>query len=257
MGVTIAVAGKGGTGKTTFSAMVIRCLVERELVPLLAVDADPNVNLGEALGIEADRSIGRLQAETLKQIHDLPAGVPLGRHLEYELHQAIAEGEGVDLLVMGHGEGPGCYCAVNHILRRYLETLRSAYRCTVLDNEAGMEHLSRRVSSGIDFLLVVGDANPVALRAAGRIARMSDDLELKIRRRALVLNGLRGDLTDLAEKEAVASGLEVVGRIPFDPMVLETNQAGRPIGDLPSESPALQEVSRVLDKLLKTKEERA
>ena len=202
MGRTFAVAGKGGTGKTTVSALIIRSLIERKFVPLLAVDADPNSNLGEALGLPVARSIGELQAETLKQIHDLPSGVPLSRHLEYELHQAIVEGEGVDLLVMGHGEGPGCYCAVNHILRNYLESLRSSYRFTILDNEAGLEHLSRRVSHGIDALLITSDANPIALRAAGRIARMADALELDIKDRYLILNNVRNGLSPRAEEEA-------------------------------------------------------
>jgi len=248
--MTIAVAGKGGIGKTTVSALMIRSLIERGLSPLLAVDADPNSNLGEVVGVEADRSIGQLQSETLKQIHDLPAGVPLGRHLEYELHQAIAEGEGLDLLVMGHGEGPGCYCAVNHILRKYLETLRSSYRVTVLDNEAGMEHLSRRVSSGIDVLLVVSEPSPIALRAAGRIHRMADDLELKIRRRGLVLNGLTNGLSPQAEEEVERTGLEVFGRVPFDSAIEKLSLSGRPIDDLPADSPALHEVSRVLEEIL-------
>ena len=254
MSLTIAVAGKGGTGKTTLSALMIRSLRERGSTPILAVDADPNANLGEALDLTADLSIGRLQSETLKQIHDLPAGVPLSRHLEYELHQAIVEGEGVDLLVMGHGEGPGCYCAVNHILRRYLETLRSSYRCTILDNEAGMEHLSRRVSHGIDLLLVVSDASPTALRAAGRITRMADDLELEIGRRALVLTNLRGDLTDRATAEMDETGLEVVGHIPFDEEIAQLNLSGRPINDLPPEAVSLTHVSAMLDRLLQKEE---
>jgi CO dehydrogenase maturation factor len=252
MNLTIAVAGKGGIGKTTVSALLIRALIDRGLAPLLAVDADPNSNLGEAVGVEADRSIGELQSETLKQIHDLPAGVPLGRHLEYELHQAIAEGESLDLLVMGHGEGPGCYCAVNHILRKYLETLRSSYRATVLDNEAGMEHLSRRVSSGIDILLVVSDPSPIALRSAGRIHRMADDLELKIGRRALILNGLADGLSSRAEEELEKTGLKVLARVPFDPAIEALSEDGRPIVELPEDSPALQEVSRVLDEILDT-----
>jgi len=254
MSLTIAVAGKGGTGKTTLSSLMIRSLRERGLTPLLAVAADPNANLGEALGLAADLSIGQLQSETLKQIHDLPAGVPLSRHLEYELHQAVVEGEGVDLLVMGHGEGPGCYCAVNHILRRYLESLRSSYRCTVLDNEAGMEHLSRRVSHGIDLLLVVSDASPNALRAAGRIARMADDLELEIGRRSLVLTNVRGELTDRAQSEMAETGLEVVGRIPFDEVIAELNLSGRPIGDLPAGAVSLTKVSDMLDRLLQKEE---
>jgi CO dehydrogenase maturation factor len=254
MSVTLAVAGKGGTGKTTLSALMIRALQERGMTPILAVDADPNANLGEALGLTADLSIGRLQAETLKQIHSLPAGVPLSRHLEYELHQAIVEGEGIDLLVMGHGEGPGCYCAVNHILRRYIESLRSSYRCTILDNEAGMEHLSRRVSHGIDLLLVVSDASPTALRSAGRIAGIADDLELEIGRRCLVLTNLRDDLSDLAAAEVDRTGLELVARIPFDEEMYELTLAGRPIAELPPEAVSLTKVSEMLDTLLQKEE---
>lgn len=256
MSMTIAVAGKGGSGKTTVCGLLIRTLVERGLTPLLAVDADPNANLGDALGLATDTSIGRLQAETLAKINDLPAGVPLSRHLEYELHQAITEGEGFDLLAMGHGEGPGCYCAVNHILRRYLETLRSSYRCTVLDNEAGMEHLSRRVSHGIDVLLVVSDGNPVALRAASRITNMADDLELHIGRRFLVLNNLRGELTRRARDEVDQINLDVIGRIPFDEQLIEMNLSGRPISVLPSEAPSLKRVSELLDALLEKEEDR-
>jgi len=254
MSLTIAVAGKGGTGKTTVSALMVRALLARGVAPILAVDADPNANLGDALGLATDTSIGRLQAETLTQIHDLPAGVPLGRHLEYELHQAIAEGEGVDLLTMGHGEGPGCYCAVNHILRRYLETLRSAYPCTVLDNEAGLEHLSRRVSSGIDVLVVVSDPSPVALRAATRIARMADDLELKIARRFLLLNRIERDLSGAASEEIERTGLEVIGSIPFDAAVAEAARTGRPIDAVDAGTAAWARIDAVLDTLM-TKEE--
>jgi len=254
MSLTIAVAGKGGTGKTTLCALLIRALRARGMTPILAVDADPNANLGEALGLATDRTIGQLQAETLRQIHSLPAGVPLGRHLEYELHQAIVEGEGIDLLVMGHGEGPGCYCAVNHILRRYIEILRSSYRCTILDNEAGMEHLSRRVSHGIDLLVVVSNASPTALRSAGRIARMADDLELEIGRRCLVLTNLRGELSDLAAAEAEQTGLEIAARIPFDEEIAALGVADRPIMELPPEAVSLSVVSDMLETLFEKEE---
>jgi CO dehydrogenase maturation factor len=252
--LTIAVAGKGGTGKTTLSALLIRALCDRGLTPLLAVDADPNANLGELLGIDAERSIGELQAETLRQIHSLPGGVPLSRHLEYELHQAIAEGRGVDLLAMGHGEGPGCYCAVNHILRRYIESLRSSYRCTILDNEAGMEHLSRRVSNGIDLLLVVSDASPIALRSAGRIAGIADDLDLDIDRRFLVLTNLRGELSDRAREETERIDLELLGTVPFDEQVYQLALDGRPIGELPPEAASLVQVTEMLGRLLQKEE---
>jgi CO dehydrogenase maturation factor len=251
---TIAVAGKGGTGKTTVSALLVRALIARGVRPILAVDADPNSNLGDALGLETGTSIGRLQAETLTKIRELPAGVPLGRYLEYELHQAIAEGEGVDLLTMGHGEGPGCYCAVNHILRRYLETLRSSYPCTVVDNEAGLEHLSRRVSSGIDVLLVVSDPSPIALRAATRIAALADDLQLAIARRFLLLNRVDGDLSSDAVAEVARTRLEMIGAIPFDGAVADAALVGRSIDAVPTASPSRRRIEEALDRLW-TKEE--
>jgi len=210
MGTTIAIAGKGGVGKTTVSGLMIEALRRRTGGPILAIDADPNATLAETLGVRVETTIGELQAATLAQIRELPGGVPLGRHIEYELHRAIVEGDGVDLITMGRGEGPGCYCAVNSILRRCLETLASGYRFTILDNEAGLEHLSRRVSQGVDVLLVVSDGNPVAIRAAARIAELADQLGLGFVARGLVLNNLRVPLSERAEAEIAQSGLPLV-----------------------------------------------
>ena len=255
MPFTIAVAGKGGTGKTTVTCLVIQHLLADGQGPILAVDADPNANLGDVLGLEVETTVGGLQAETLRQIHNLPAGVPLDRHMEYELHQALVEGEGVDLLVMGRGEGDGCYCAVNHILKRYLESIRGNYTHVAMDNEAGMEHLSRHVTQGVDLLLIVSDANPVAVRAASRINALTNELDLKIKERYLVLNNLRGEVPERVQEEVNRSGLEVLGRIPHDEAIAALNLEGRPISELAAGSDALSVMESMLGKALR-KEER-
>jgi len=255
MAFKIAVAGKGGTGKTTISGLIVQLLRGAGEGPILAVDADPNANLGELLGLEAEVTVGALQAEALYRRHDLPPGVPLSRHLEYELHQALAEGEGVDLLVMGRGEGPGCYCAVNDILRGYVQSIQGSYRYLVLDNEAGMEHLSRRLTSDIDLLLVVSDANPIAVRAATRIRELVDELELQIGERYLILNNMQGELSELAREELARAGLPVLGEVPRDEFILKLCLERRPLSELPPGSPAREALEGLLWKALR-KEER-
>ena len=248
---TIAVAGKGGVGKTTVSGLVIEALRRTVQRPILAIDADPNATLAETLGFNVEITLGELQASTLAGIRDLPPGVPLGRHIEYELHRAMVEGDGVDLLTMGHGEGPGCYCAVNSVLRRCLETLASGYAFTVLDNEAGLEHLSRRVAQRVDALLIVSDGNPVALRAAARIERLTGLLGLRFASRGLILNNLRDGLSPRAEKELESIGLPVFAQIPHDPTIARFNAEDRPLRDLPEDNPALEGIRVLLERSMR------
>lgn len=254
MKTTIAVAGKGGTGKTTVAGLVIHAILRRGEGPILAVDADPNANLGDLLGLDVDMTVGGLQAETLKEIRNLPAGVPLARYMEYELHQAVVEGKGVDLLVMGRGEGPGCYCAVNDILRHYLDSIQQNYRYVILDNEAGMEHLSRHVTQGVDLLLIVSDANPVAIRAASRIDTLASELNLTIRERYLVLNNLRNEVPEPVQEEIDRSGLEVLGKIPHDEAIVTLNLEGWPISQLLPGAVASAAMESMLGKVLRKEE---
>ncbi|HID11122.1 MAG TPA: carbon monoxide dehydrogenase, partial [Candidatus Latescibacteria bacterium] len=139
----VAVSGKGGTGKTTIAALLVRKLMRMD-GPVLAVDADPNSNLGEQLGMEVGETIGDIREEVLEE--ELPPGMTKDRYLELRIQETLTEGEGVDLLTMGRPEGPGCYCYVNHLLRGFLDRLSKNYRHIVVDNEAGMEHLSRRTT---------------------------------------------------------------------------------------------------------------
>lgn len=248
---TIAVAGKGGTGKTTVAALIIDHL--RCSGPVLAVDADPNCNLGEALGMEVERTIGQLRDEVLERIADLPPGVPKDHILELGLHECLVEGEGVDLLTMGHGEGPKCYCMVNHVLRRVIQTLKRNYRYVVLDNEAGMEHLSRRTTQDVDLLLVVAEPTPVSLRSAARIAELADELKLRIGRKWLVLNDLRGN--GVAEVFPPAPDLPVLATLPYDPGVAELAASGRPLVGLPHDSPLRKGIEGILARVGVGKEE--
>lgn len=254
MPYVIAVAGKGGTGKTTIAAIIVQLLRERGEGPILAVDADPNTNFGEALGIPLERTIGELREETLEQMADLPPGVPRDRYLELGLHECLVEDEGVDLLAMGHGEGPKCYCMVNHVLRRTIGALRANYRYVVIDNEAGMEHLSRRTTQDVDALLIVAQPDPISIRSAGRIGKLAEALKLRVEKKLLVLNSLQGELPAASEQALATCGLPLLGKVPRDEGVLALALAGQPLEELPPTSPARLAVAGLLEKLFSGKE---
>jgi CO dehydrogenase maturation factor len=152
---TIAISGKGGTGKSTIAALIIRWLKDQELGPILAVDADPNVNLNDLLGIRIEETVGAIREEMKKSAHNLPGGMTKQEFLEYKIHASLRETRDFDLIAMGRPEGPGCYCYANNLLRDILKTLSNNYKRVVIDNEAGMEHLSRRTTQRIDNLLLV------------------------------------------------------------------------------------------------------
>lgn len=250
MPFTIAVAGKGGTGKTTVAALLIAPLLERKAGPVLAVDADPNANLNELLGLKVARTVGELREETLERIADLPAGLPKEQYLELGLQECLVEDEGLDLLVMGHSEGPKCYCMVNHILRKYIEVLRGNYRYVVIDNEAGMEHLSRRTTQDVDALLIVAKADPISIRSAKRISELAERLKLRVKERYLLMNDLTGELTPALEEELTRLELPLLGRIPHDEEVLQLALAAKPLSGLPPNSPARAALAQALTKLL-------
>lgn len=247
---TIAVAGKGGTGKTTLAGLIIRALEERELGSVLAIDADPNANLNQLLGFEVQGTIGQLEAEVLDGNSDIPPGMTKKRWMEYNLQQILVEGKNKDLLVMGRGEGPSCYCAVNNILREYLDNLSGNYDFVVMDNEAGMEHLSRRTTTGVDVLLVTSDDNPVAIKTARRISELTRDLGIRVDKSYLILNGISKELPRRTEQEIDKLDLEVLAEIPRDENILELCWEGEPFEQLDSDSPALRVVNRLLGEIL-------
>jgi len=243
---SIAVAGKGGTGKTTLSALIIRNFLKSNKRPILAVDADPNSNLNEALGVEIDRTLVSIVDKIMEKKEDIPAGVTKERLLEYHLQDALIESEGFDLLVMGHTEGPGCYCAANNLLKDFMEKLRENYPYLVMDNEAGMEHLSRRTTRDVDTLLIAANPTLVSLKSARRIYEMTQKLKLKIKKAYLVLIE---NQPDSKLEEEIDIGLPVLGNIPYDEEIKKCSIAGVSLGNLPRDSVAFQEVQKMIEKL--------
>lgn len=248
--ITIAVSGKGGIGKTTIAGLIIELLTKKYGGPTLAVDADANANLNTILGIEVEKTIGQLEQEVLKGINDIPAGMTKKAWIDYHLQQILVEGKGRDLLVMGRGEGPDCYCAINHILRGFLDSLSKNYQFVVIDNEAGMEHISRRTTYDVDVLLMISDGNPVAIQAAKRIDQLVDELEVQVKRRYLLLNNLRNSLPPKAKQEIEDSGLDLVGRVPHDEKLLDLCWKGESLDSLNSDSTAKTEVKKALKKII-------
>ena len=257
MSSTIAVAGKGGTGKTTLSALITTSLVKSGKTPILAVDADPNANLNEALGVTYDSTVVQTAEDVLQDHGNQPAGIARDRVIEYSLHDALVESQGFDLLVMGHGEGAGCYCHANDLLRGFLGKLTEGYAYVVLDNEAGMEHLSRRTARSMDVLLLVANPTVTSLRTVRRIHELVDKLKLNISDRYLVLSRLSPAMTGSGSGNGVAdelaaieeAGLRLLTEVPYDEKVYEHSVSASGILNLPDDSSALAAVRSMIGQL--------
>jgi len=246
MGYTIAITGKGGTGKTTLAALIIRIIKEKQLGSILAVDADPNSNLAEALGIEVKETIGSILDEISAQPEKIPSGMPKDRFIEYRLQTGIAEGDRVDLLAMGRPEGAGCYCYVNNILRNIVGKLIKDYDYIVIDNEAGLEHLSRRTTRSADLLLVISDATSVGLRSAKRINELAEELKIKIKKRFLIINRYN----DSIDKKVIQGlRLECAGNIPVDKNIAKASLNGNSLMELKNNSVSLTALRKIGKKL--------
>jgi CO dehydrogenase maturation factor len=207
--------------------------------------------LAEKLGVHAECTIGDLREDALKSKYDAPAGTPKQQTIEYGVQQSVAEGKGFDLLVMGRGEGPGCYCSVNNMLRTFLHGLSSGYKYVVIDNEAGIEHLSRRTNDRVDVMLVVADQTPAGLKSAQRIAEMVTSLGLVSGRTALVLNRVDGASNTVSEA-AAATGLDLLGCVPEDQQIRDFELRGEPLLNLPDDSPAVRAMNEMLDSVKET-----
>jgi CO dehydrogenase maturation factor len=245
MPITIAVAGKGGTGKTTVTALIIDHLAQLGIGDVLAVDADPSTNLNLALGMELDDTVGSEREALLDDIqtgrYDL--GLEKRQYFQLKIHEALVEADAFDLLAMGRPEGPGCYCAPNHILRESIDTIAGAYDFVVVDNEAGLEHISRRTTRDVDLLLAISDPTVRGLIAAQRVFELVDELGTRIGQAHLLINrvpldeaGEPGLAPGLAAK-VEELGLPLLGLLPQDPLVFDLDASGKPLVDLPQDSP--------------------
>ncbi|GAB6097687.1 carbon monoxide dehydrogenase accessory protein CooC [Desulfatiferula olefinivorans] len=250
MGKVIAVAGKGGTGKTTTACLVTRYLTKTDYKPILAVDADPNSNLGETMGIAIEKTVGDIREDFMRDPQGLPPGMDKINYLELLMNQVLIERKDFDLLVMGRQEGTGCYCMVNNILNRFSERLSGSYKYLVVDNEAGMEHLSRRTSGQVDMLLMVTDYSLRGLRALKRIHELIDGLKLNIGARGMVVTRAPEVLNDAFMAEADAIGIPIVGRIPEDPLLMDYDMEQRSLMDLPDDSLSVCAVGSMMDSIM-------
>ncbi|MDQ0287481.1 CO dehydrogenase maturation factor [Desulfofundulus luciae] len=248
MAFTIAIAGKGGTGKTTLAALLIRQLIQAGKGPILAVDADANANLNEALGIEMEDTIADIMARINNNLEPLPAGMTKDQYVAFRVHQSLAEGEEVDLLVMGGPEGPGCYCYVNNLVRGFMQELSNNYPFVVMDNEAGLEHLSRRTTQNVDILFVTSDASARGIRSAGRVKKLVESLALEIKKMYLVVTKVADGSVEALQNEIQQTGLELIGAIPQDEQVFQYDLQGKPLVELPDESPVVAAVTEIMRK---------
>lgn len=252
MTLTIAVVGKGGTGKTTFAALTVKYLRERGLTPILAIDADPSSNLNMALGMQLGETVGQIREDTRDQVTSgtFQPGISKPDWFQYQVLQRLVEGDDVDLLAMGRPEGPGCYCAANHMLRSAIDSLGDAYRYVVIDNEAGMEHISRQTTRDVDRLFIISDPTQRGLAAASYIVRLVESLGTRIDRSGLVLNRVKGGLQPAVREAADALGVPLFGTLPEDPVISSFDAEGRPLIELDESSAVYPAVEALLDACL-------
>lgn len=238
---TIAVSGKGGSGKTTVAAMMVRLLAESCTGPVLAVDADPNACLGLTLGVEPTGSIAQIREEVIQK-PPTNTGIDRVRSFEYGIQQVITEADRFDLITMGRPEGPRCYCSANNILREFLDKLSSQYTYVIIDNEAGMEHLSRRTTNNVDLLCIVAEQSPLGDLTAQRIFELVKQLQISVKQIGVVYNR--------AEKDKKLNTIDVFGHVPFDNAVLNASLQGKTVFDLEHNCPALSAVQKILEQKL-------
>jgi CO dehydrogenase maturation factor len=253
MTVTVAVAGKGGTGKTTLTGLLIRYLVQRDAGKVLAIDADPSSNLHLVLGLPLTQTVGDIREDSRENVQP---GMSRQDWLSYAVRMAVEEGDHYDLLAMGRPEGPGCYCAANHMLRNIVDGIAAGYDYVIMDNEAGMEHLSRRTTRDVDHLLLVTDASLRGLVAAEAMLILSKELDVHIGSTHLVVNRVIGDLPASFRTRIEEADIPLLAVLPYDPELVEFDGNGRPLVELPADASISQAVEGIARQLLKPAGER-
>jgi len=246
----IAVAGKGGTGKTSVASLIIRYLQKKGALPILAVDADPNANLAESLGLEVRQTVGRILNDFQGEKISIPPGMTKEAYLDYQLNGAVAESKGLDLITMGRGEGPECYCYPNVIVRKIIDELAHNYAYVVMDNEAGMEHLSRRTTQNIDELILVSDHSVKGVRAVAHIKELVSELKLDVKRQSVIINLTTNGVDPLIAKELDRLEMVPSATIPIDEEVRRYDLELKPLLGLPDTSKAVVAINCLMDGLL-------
>lgn len=246
----IAMAGKGGTGKTTTSALLLRYLTARNMTPVLAVDADANANLNELLELDVRLTLGEIRKEIKS---DMPPGMSRDQYMEMKIHQSLIEEQGYDLMVMGQPDGPGCYCAANQYLAMTMDKLAENYRYLIVDNEAGMEHLSRMNLREIDYLLIISDPSARGILTARRIADITGPLQLAVKKQYLIVNRAPDPVPEVLQQkieEAVSeAGLQLAGIISSSDDLIAQELEGLSYLKLPDDSPVVRQSAAIFDKI--------
>ncbi|MGQ9489133.1 MAG: ATP-binding protein [Anaerolineae bacterium] len=247
MTTTIAIAGKGGTGKTTLSGLLICHLARHKGGKILAIDADPSSNLHLVLGLPLTQTVGDIREDAREGVQP---GQTRQDFLSYAVRMAVEEGDEFDLLAMGRPEGQGCYCAANHLLRTIIDGINRGYDWVVMDNEAGMEHLSRRTTRDVDHLVLISDPTLRGLAAAEAMVALSKELEINVRNTYLVINRVQGELPSSLQDRIASLGVPLLAVLPHDPLVTEFDSQGRPLIELPLDTPISRAVAETMQKLL-------
>ncbi len=245
----IAVSGKGGTGKTTIAALIIRYLLRKNLKPILAVDADPNANLGDALGVKIENTVGKVLDNFLKDKESLATGIVKESLIDYKLSEILVEEKGFDLLSMGQGEGPGCYCYPNTIVRNYIEKLASNYKYVVIDNEAGMEHISRRTNGNLDFLLLITDPSLKGIRTCKKLEDLVNKLGLNIKKLYLIINRVENGVPSQLMEELGKLKLNLLGVLPEDKNIIDYELNGIPMLNLEEDCLSVIKLNELMGKI--------
>jgi len=247
---SIAVAGKGGSGKTSIASLIIRYLKQNKEGPILAVDADPNANLGESLGLSVKQTVGSMLDDFQRDKINIPPGMTKETYLDYKLNEVIVESKGLDLVTMGRGEGPECYCYPNLMLRKFADNLANNYAYVIMDNEAGMEHLSRRTTQNVDELFIISNHSVKGVRAAAQIRDLVSELKLMVKRQSVIINFAPAKLDPVITEELARLGIEPVATIPLDEQVHDYDLKLKPLLDLPDTSKAVKAVDKLMAKIL-------
>lgn len=254
MSHVIAIAGKGGVGKTTLSGMLIQRMCQMGKSPILAVDADANSNLNEVLGVDVEMTLGdvreQIERSEVSKENPIPSGMSKADYAEIMFQRCLNEDDDFDLLVMGRTQGKGCYCYVNGLLQAQMQKLLPGYKYMVVDNEAGMEHISRGILPKVDTLILVSDCSRRGVQAVGRIAELIRECEMKPSRVGLIINRApKAELNPGILEEIQKQGLDLIGVVPQDEAVYEYDCDGKPTVTLPEDNPMRKAAFEIFDKL--------
>ncbi|HLB28428.1 MAG TPA: AAA family ATPase [Dehalococcoidales bacterium] len=251
MSYAIAVAGKGGTGKTSIASIITRYLKKHSSGPILAIDADANANLGDGLGLKVNETIGSIIASFNQEKIKIPAGMTKEAYLEVRLNEVVVESQGLDLITMGRGEGPDCYCYPNSVLRKFADLMADNYAYVVMDNEAGLEHLSRRTTQNIDLLLIISDHSVKGIRTVARVRDLVKELKLVVKKQVVIVNSAPDELAPMVKAEIERLNLPTPYLIPRDEEIYQFDLEAKPLLELPDTSKAVKAIDNLMTEVLK------